>query len=102
MPVGDAPRPLPWKLVDEGGDEVIRDGIGGSVHCDTTYYPSGLALSDAAYIVAAVNAVRRYELALAVAQRRFNMLAVVSDEMVNGVRPSIGAAECAAAIGHQK
>lgn len=42
------------------------------------------------------------ETALATAQRRFELLAVVSDEMVNGVRPSVGAAECAASIGHQR
>jgi hypothetical protein len=42
------------------------------------------------------------EAALATAQRRFELLAVVSDKMVNGVRPSVGATECAAAIGHWK
>ena len=64
MPVGNAPRPLPWVLVDECGDEVIRDGRGNAVHYDTQYYPSGLSREDAEYIVAAVNSVSRYELAL--------------------------------------
>lgn len=64
MPIGDAPRPLPWRLVDEAGDEVILDATGGSVHIDTLFYPTGLARADAAYIVDAVNVARKYELAL--------------------------------------
>jgi len=38
------------------------------------------------------------EAALRRAQRRFELLAVVSDEEVNGVRPSVGAAECAESL----
>lgn len=38
------------------------------------------------------------ESALETAARRFELLACVNDSMVNGVRPSVGAAECRQAL----
>lgn len=49
--------PLPWTLVElEGGDHIIKDANGGTVHHDTSYYPSGMATEDARLIVRSVNA----------------------------------------------
>lgn len=51
---------------------------------------------------AAENRISEIEDALRRAQRRFELLAAVSDEMTNGVKPSVGAAECAAALATTK
>lgn len=49
--------PLPWSLEEQAdGDHVIRDANGKTVHMDTQYYPSGMAVDDARLIVRAVNA----------------------------------------------
>lgn len=50
---------LPWVLLEEGDDEIIRAADGSTVHRDMQFYPSGLASDDAALIVACVNLVHQ-------------------------------------------
>ena len=51
----DKSTPRPWKLTEDGDDHIIRGADDATVHHDTQYYPSGMSIADARFIVQAVN-----------------------------------------------
>lgn len=48
--------PLPWKVVtDRFGDTSIQDAEGGTVCCNTSYYPTPVDENDMEFIVEIIN-----------------------------------------------